>query len=205
MRALHRLTAALVVPVLFAGCASTKLTGVYVAPEKPLPAVKKVLVIAVSSKLAYRQTVEYEFVEGFKNYGVEAVASIDIMSPEQELKKEEVEAAIEGRSIDSVIVTRLMGIDTEVRQAPSSAVVASSGYGGYYGYYHSAYVVAYVPGALETYDNILLETKLYNIDREDVIWSAQSKTFDPASVEQLSTALTNAVLWRMAKDGVLER
>ncbi len=159
----------------------------------------------MTSNLQNRQTVERGFVEGFKTYGVEAVASIDIMSPEQELKKEEVEAAIEGRGIDSVLVTRLMGIDTEVRRAPSSAVVASSGFQGYYGYYNSAYVVAYTPGALQAYDTILLETKLYNVDREELLWSAQSKTFEPASVGQLSTALTNAVLWRMAKDSVLER
>ncbi len=38
MSALIRITAPLVLPVLFAGCVSTKLTGVWVAPEKPLPA-----------------------------------------------------------------------------------------------------------------------------------------------------------------------
>ncbi len=156
MKVLRRLTAVLALPVLLAGSVSTKLTAVWVEPEKPLPAVKKVLVIAVTSDLANRQTVERGFVEGFKTHGVEAVASIDIMSPDQKLEKEEVKAAIEGRGIDSVIVTWLMGIDTEVRQAPSSAVVASSGYGGYYGYYHSAYVVAYRPGALEAYKTILL-------------------------------------------------
>jgi hypothetical protein len=205
MKALLRFTAALVIPAVFAGCASTKLTGVWVEPEKPLPEVKKVLVIAVARKLANRQKVEHDFVEAFKAHGVEAVASIDIMSPEQKLEKEEVQAAIEGRGIDTVIVTQLVGIDTEVRQASATAVVVTSSYGGYYGYYSSAAVVAYRPGALEAFDTILLETRLFQVSREKLIWSAQSKTFDPASVGELSSGLTSAVLERLTKDGLLER
>jgi hypothetical protein len=119
MKALLRLTAALVILALFAGCASTKLTGIWVEPERPLSVVKKVLVIAVARKLANRQMVEHDFVDAF--------------------------------------------------------------------------------------DTILLETRLFNVSREKLIWSAQSETFDPASVEELSSGLTSAVLERLAEDGLLER
>lgn len=201
MRSLPRSVSVLVLCALFSGCASTKLTSVWLAPERPLPVVKKVLVIAVARKAGNRLAAERRFVEAFTSSGIEAVASIDIMPHDEKLAKEEVKAAIEGRGIDSVVVTQLQYIDVQTRMAPGGTAIVT--YGGYYGYYQSGYVVTMGPVPLETYSDFIMETKLFNVATEKPYWTAQTKTFSPDTAGQLITSLTSTILRQMEKDGVI--
>jgi len=136
--------------------------------------VSDILVIAITGNEDSRRSFERKFVARLKSAGVEAISSEEAipMPADLELKKEMILSAVNQFENDAVIITRL--IDREVKEVYTHGGTAR---GGYYGYYsrHSA------PGYASTSKTIRLETNLYDVKTEKLIWSGQSKTFSKDS------------------------
>ncbi len=139
--------------------------------------VSDILVIAITGNEDSRRTFERKFVARLKSAGVEAISSEEAipMPPDLKLKKEMILSAVNQFGNDAVIITRL--IDREVKEVYTRGGTAR----GYYGYYsrHSA------PGYASTSKTIRLETNLYDVKTEKLIWSGQSKTFSKDSKDQI--------------------
>jgi hypothetical protein len=61
----------------------------------------------------------------------------------------------------------------------------------------------YSPGYYTTDKIIYLETNLYNLATDELVWSAQSKTTNPADFSSFSREYIYAVLAQLKKDGML--
>lgn len=60
------------------------------------------------------------------------------------------------------------------------------------------------PGHFVNDRKYFLEINIYDVDTENLIWSAQSKTLNPRSVESFSSGFARAVINRMQQEGVLK-
>jgi hypothetical protein len=148
--------------------------------------VSDILVIAITGNEDSRQSFERKFVSQLKSAGVEAISSQEAipMPADLELKKEMILSAVNQFENDAVIITRL--IDREVKEVYTHGGTAR----GYYGYYsrHSA------PGYASTSKTYRLETNLYDVKTEKLIWSVQSKTFSKDSKDQMINDVIRVVV-----------
>jgi hypothetical protein len=63
-----------------------------------------------------------------------------------------------------------------------------------YSYY--PHVNSYVnnPGYYTTHETYTLETTLYDVKTEDLVWTARSRTFSPESVDEVIVDLTKLLI-----------
>ena len=76
-------------------------------------------------------------------------------------------------------------------------------YRGYYGYYDSTWDVVHEPGYYKNHTIVRLETNLYDVGTGELIWSGQSETFNPSSLEDIIDSATKAVAKRLGKEGLI--
>ena len=192
--------------LLISSCANTKISQSWVEPDHN-KAYNDILVIGIAESEQNRRAYESHFVEDLKAIGVEGEASYKLIK-ESKINREVVTNAIKGMEIDAVIVTHLVGVDEETIYRPSMDYMPMYG-GGYYGGLYSYYphVTNYVhrPGYYTTHETYTLETNLYDVESEELIWSARSRTFAPESVDQVITDLTRLLIKDLSEKNLIKK
>jgi hypothetical protein len=174
-------------------CAGTELTHTQVNETYSGKPVSDILVIAITGNEDSRRSFERQFVAQLKSAGVEAISSEDAipMPADLEMKKETILNAVKQFENDAVIITHL--IDKEEKEAFTRGGQA---HGSYYGFYHSRYTYSYSrdPGYSRTSKTLRLETNLYDVKTEKLIWSGQSKTLSKDSKDQIINDVIKVVI-----------
>jgi len=139
------------------------------------------LVIGASDRPTTRRLFEDTFVQELAAIKVNAISSYKVMSQDQVVSRETVEAAIAGLEVDSVLVTRLLGVEEGVRYHPPTYY---SHYRAYPSYYRHA--LDYTsPGYYTNYKILKIETNLYDIATQKLVWSMQSENIDPSTAQKI--------------------
>jgi len=186
--------------VMLNACAqSTKLTQTWVDEGYRGRAVSDILVIGVTHEESTRRSFESKFVKQLKAVGVEAVSSADVIAipADQKLEKEVILDAVNRFENDAVLVTHLVGVDTkEIYHPPQPGL-------GYYGRYGSAWGYSHDPGYFSLNTYVRLETNLYNVQSEKLMWSGQSQTWNADSNKQIINEVIEIVIKDMQKNKLL--
>ena len=168
-----------------AACTTTKKVAEWRDEGYTGGAFDNILVIGIAKENSVRRMFESDVVAELKARNVTAIPSFSIMPSVQKISKESVKAAIAGKNVDAVFVTHLVGVDEqEVYYPPTYTPTMGPSY-GYYGYYSRVYDYVYEPGYYQKYKVVKIETNLYNVATEKLVWSMQSQTVDPNIEEQL--------------------
>ena len=159
---------------LLAGCAETKVTSVWVDPEYQGKGIDNIFVVGVSKDGGLRRIFEDEFVNLFKGKGVKAMASYRVL-PDEDLRDEKImDSKVKESGSETILMTRLIDIRKDTQYIPPDYVYALPAYyyGGWHGYYNQAYMVS--PGYMVEYETAVLETNVYDLKTDKLIWSARS-------------------------------
>ena len=190
------------IAVLFlSSCTNTKIAQSWVEPNNK-KSYNDLLVIGIGESEQNRRAYESYFIEELKSHNIEAVASYTLIKSDENIDRETVLKAIEGLDIDGVLITHLVGVEEETVYR-NTGYGYGGAYGGYYGagYYGSMYryyphVNTYVndPGYYTTYETYTLETSLYDVVSEELVWTARSRSFSPESVDEVIVDLTKLLI-----------
>jgi hypothetical protein len=90
---------------------------------------------------------------------------------------------------------------SETRYVPGTATYMpygsyGYGWGGYYGYGMSTYN----PGYYTTDKTYFVESHIFDVESEKMIWSAQSEAYNPSSISKFSRDYTTVLADRISKD-----
>ena len=174
---------------LAASCATTKMTDAW-RDDNFRGTIRKVVVIGIFKEPDTRKIFEDEFADRLRARGVDATASHKII-PDAELPdKDVVLGKVRKLGADAVLVTRVVDMETEKNYVPGQAYAVPT----YYGYYGAYYSYSYRPGYTETKGSAYLETNLYNVGDEKLIWSGRSKTKLSATRYELIQAFVKTML-----------
>jgi PII-like signaling protein len=176
---------------LIISCAGTKLTHTQVNEAYKGKPVSDILVIAITGNEDTRRSFEREFVARLKSAGVEAISSEDAipMPANLKMKKEAILNTVNQFENDAVIITHL--IDKEKKEVYTRG---GSAHRGFYGFYHSRYSDAHNPGYSSTSKTVRVETNLYDVKTEKLIWSGQSKTRSKDSKNRIINDVVKVVI-----------
>lgn len=175
-----RLPLALAAALLVLGACAARPTAEWRDDSYTGP-VRDVLIIGVSEQTATRKLFEDTFVTKLAEHGVTATASSTLMPSDEKISRETVETAIDGESIATVIVTRLLGVEErETYYEPATTRY----YGSYYSYYSQSWHYA-DSGYFREYKVLKLETNVYDVATGNLVYSMQSENIDPQSATQV--------------------
>ena len=198
MKPLHKLTllAAAVFSFMFiTACSNTKITSVWMDQKKEGTSFNDILVIGIAEEEHNRRLFEEAFTTQLNAAGTEGEVSYRILPEGITINRDTVAEAIDGKDIDAVIVTHLVSVKEETVYRQNMDYRPTYGYyNGLYSYYPHVNSYVHQPGYYTTHDVVLLETNLYEVKSEELVWSAQSRSFAPESAQEVIDDLVRLVI-----------
>jgi hypothetical protein len=186
--------------VIIVACAGTKLTHTWVDEAHRGKPVSDILVIAVTYKEEVRHSYEDKFVARLKALGIEAVSSANVIPipADMKLEKDQILNVVNKFENDAVIITHVGGVGEKETYSPPT-----KSYTGFYGDYDGLRTLHRSPGFYTSHTYVRLETNLYDVKTEKLIWSGQSETTDPSSINQTIGDVIDLLIKDMQKKGLL--
>jgi hypothetical protein len=115
--------------------------------------------------------------------------------------------AIRDSKADMVALTRLVSIDKEETYVPGSTsyyAPASAAY-GFYPYYYSSVDVVSTPGYYQTDKIYTLETNVYDVGTEKLIWSGVTETLNPETGQDGATDVAQTIVDDMRASKIIAK
>jgi hypothetical protein len=120
--------------------------------------------------------------------------------------KEIVLRVVRNTNCDGILTIALVNQETETSYVPGTAY--AGGGMGYYGtfssYYAYGYSSFYSPGYYTTDKTYYIETNLFDVASEKLVWSGRSKTYNPSSLDDFLQGYEKAIAQQMRKDGLVK-
>lgn len=189
---------------------STKILGSWTGPNTPTAGYTDIFVTAITDNIVARNTIETDIDNLLNEKKIDAMSSFDIIKPgykASEADKARIVEEIRATGSDAILTVALLDETSETRYVPGTTMYSPMGYGGYYGrfsgYYSYYNPVMYDPGYYATDKNYYIEMNLYDVNTEELVWSAQSESTNPSSIEAFSAAFSQLVVGQLLKDGLL--
>jgi len=199
-------------PVFLLSCTSSKITSSWKDPaaSKELSKFKNVLVVGMqASDRQLKEEMENYLSEYLTKEGINAKASFDEFGPKAfaKMSEDDVAALVRKKGYDAVITIALLDKQKEQSYSPGSVNYAPVG--TYYNrmgrYFTTVYDRIYTPGYYSTSTDYFWETNLYDARQEKLIYSAQSKSFDPGSITSLSKEYSKSIVKDLTEKGLISK
>lgn len=175
--------AAAVGALLTAGCGgATQTTQVWTDPSFETNSLRKLMVIGIGNNPTIRRSFEDRFVAALTAQGIDAEPSYRLVG-DGNLDSARTSAEMHRTGCDGVFVTRIVDQKTVKTSYPPSSSYAGAPYPGlphayrygWYGYYGWGYAYASTPGYTVENQVVSLETALYRVADDQLVWSALSQ------------------------------
>lgn len=158
---------------------------------------QKILVLGLVKDESSRRIIEDNLVKRLAGKGV---ASYSIIT--SDMVKGADEAALEQKlsqgGFTHILMTRLADIEKETSYVPGTTTGYYGGYGRYYGYGAGMYST---PGYYQEDKNYFVETAVYSISPNKLLWTGTTKTVNPSKMDKTINEIADVVGDQMKKDG----
>ena len=162
----------------------------------------KVLVVMVTKDGSTRRTVEDDIAQRISaKRQVEAVPSYTILMESDLRNTELAKQIVRDAGFDGAVMLRVVGVDKETTYVPGTY---PSPYYNFWGYYDYAWPAVYDPGYMQTDTIVNIETMVYSIKDEKLVWTGTTESFNPSDVDDLVAGIGAAVSSEMAKEGLIK-
>jgi hypothetical protein len=175
--------------LIFSACASTTLDMTWRDPTYEGRPFTKVMVIGSTDNPDNRRIFEGIVVSELKSRGVEAVASYTLIPNEADVKRDKVVEAAKASGVDSVLSTRLVGVDTKTAEVPGQS--PGAGDLDLYRYYSPMEPQTTIR---QDYQVANLESNLFDARTGKMVWWGRSQTFPTTDIGRVSRELGENVI-----------
>lgn len=198
------LLAACCLPLILVGCATTTFTSTWKAPDaKPLQfkAGEKVIALVIAEQEAMRRSGEANLASVLDRAGLKGVPAYSLVTGNMK-DEDQAKRVIDASGAVGVVVLRPLGKEKEISSTPT---YSAPYYGGFWGggYYGHGWGGAYGGGEIRTDTYVIIETLIYDLRQNKLVWAGQSSTMNPSDVEKFVNELGAAVSKELQKAGLV--
>lgn len=190
---------------------TTYITGTWKNPKSDGRDYRNIFIATLTGNTVARSTTENDMEKALQKYGVNTTKSLSEFPPSfaaDSIPREDLMKKVKARSADAILTISLLKKSTEsryVRGGYDYMPMARFGYyGTFWGYYNYWHPYAYSPGYYSDEDVYYLETNLYDVATEALLWSAQSKTYTYSGLSSVSKEFATRIAEKMKSDGILK-
>jgi hypothetical protein len=205
---LRSTNAGLVVAVALtaAGCASTTFNSSWRAPGSgPLSFEgKKVAALVMSKEEGVRYGAEDALAREITARGAVGIAAYGLIPEELTRDQEKAQEFMAKAGVAGVVAMRVVGKDQQLSSSPST-YYGGPYYGSFWGggYYGWGWGGVYDPGYLRTDTIVSVETLVYSLEQDKLVWAGRSATTNPSNVPAFMKELAAAAAREMKKQGLI--
>jgi hypothetical protein len=182
----------MILTMIVAGCGpSQKITGSWSDPEvKPKGPYSKVFIVVMTQDRDKNYYLEDQMAKTLIKKGYKVVRSNDIyppsFEPKKDFTKEQLVESITKTGCDAVLTLALLDSKIEETYHPGSGYypISYGFYDNFYNYYDYYYPQVYSPGYYSVDKTFYVETNLYDMVSEKLVWSVQSEASNPKNLSE---------------------
>ena len=182
------------------GCASTSITDSWMDPGLTGPVdLGKVVVVFMSKDRAIRHSAEDALAASAGNQ--EVATSYTVFGNGKPKDADEAAEELRHLGFGGAIVMRIISEDKELSYSPGMS------YPGYYGsfgsYYGHGWGMAYSPGYMTTNTIVKVETSVFSLEDDKLLWSGVSKSFNPSGAAKMVESVAKAIAKDLTARGLI--
>jgi hypothetical protein len=162
---------------------------------------QKIVVIMVARYPDTRNMFEDRFVGELNNRGNNAFQSYSVIPYEQLRDKELVKSKIKSSDADTVLISRLVDTKTIESYNPGIIYVVPDPYYDWWGYYAVVFADYGYTGDVSV---AYIETNIYDVKTEKLIWSGHSKTERTYGEQELINAFIQRIIKKLSSAGLIK-
>ena len=164
---------------------------------------KKVAALVMSNDDALRVAGEESLARELSKRGMQGVATYRI-APKEELRRQETARPwFEKAGVEGVVVVRPVSTDT--RQTYTTGTWVSQNYSTLWSYYGYGWSAVYVPGSVRSETVVVVESTIYSVPRNQLLWAAVTETNNPRDLRAFVEELVKESVEEMQKQGLARR
>lgn len=182
--------------ISFGACTSTTLQSSWKAPGATYTKeqFKKVMVVALLKDETTRRIAEDKLASKDTTFR----ASYEILGIDQKgMDEPGVKSFLAQNGYDGVVTMNL------IDDAKTTTYVPGTYQGGYYGWYGMYYGGYYSPGYYTENRNYVIETNVFSVAQNKLVWSGITTTTNPIYIEKTIDEVWEAVISKMKQQGFI--
>jgi hypothetical protein len=165
---------------------------------------KKVAAFAWTALNANREAAENALARELTQRGAQAVAGHTLIPPEAEKDREAAKRILAAAGITGAVMMRVADLQQETVTTSGQAYYLGPNYSSFWGYWDSG-MIGYVPGMVDTKVTVVVETLVYSIDQDRLLWTGTSETTNPKKADDVIKKLVGAAAGEVKKAGLLKK
>lgn len=193
--------------LMLTACTSTSFVSTWKAPDAKGvdPAGKKVAAVYMTTDESGRRAAEDVLAKKLIEHGAQGVASYTLIDASAASDVERTKQQLSQAGVDGVVIMRVLGEKERTRVTYTGA---PWGYAPYYrgfsSYWGFGWGAPYSPGEVTTTTVLSIETLVYSLTRDELLWAGTSRTTDPGKIASLVDEVADSAAKEMTKQGVLK-
>ena len=161
---------------------------------------KRVAALVISNDFGLRVPAEESLARELTARGMQAVATYRIAPKEELARPETAKPWFEKAAVEGIVVVRPVSADR--RQTYTQGTWMNANYGTLWGYYGYGWGAVYVPGSVQKETVVVVETTIYSVPRDQLLWAAVSETKNPRDMRAFFEELAKETVKEMQKQGL---
>lgn len=175
-------------------CSSTSFVSSWRSPNaRPMQTQgAKVAAVVMMADIGSRRAAEDQLAHELTARGGKGIPMYTILANSTVSDEQTVRDALEAAKVDGVVVMRPAGVQVQPNANVDYSVPPYNTYWGN-GYYAYGWGSPYSGTTTVTYDTVVfVDTMIYSLPQNQLVWAGRSKTTNPDSVKQLVSELAAA-------------
>jgi hypothetical protein len=182
--------------------AAPKFTSTWKSPDAATVSLagKKVAALVISRDDSLRVSGEEALSRELSARGMQGVATYRI-APKEELESaERAKIWFEKAGVEGVVAVRPVSAETRTTYTPGTWT--NPYYGTLWGYYGYGWNSVYIPGREDRDTIVVVESTIYSVPRNALIWAAVTETKNPKNLQRFIEDLAKASVKKLQEQGL---
>lgn len=160
----------------------------------------KIFVMVRSDNLQVRSEIENSIIEELGKSGVTGIASLNVLSPNEERSQEDLEGTFDSLGVDGIMIVRPIGQEDQLTYVPETT---------YYRVYHDVFYGRYIEEVTEggywekTGELYRTRTDLFSNQTDRLVWQATSETTYDGDLESSADAFARTVAKDLREEALI--
>jgi hypothetical protein len=184
--------------------AKTKFKSVWRSPDAATLKVggKKVAALVIDTEISLRMAGEEALANELTARGMQGVPAYRIVPKEELRDADKAKGWFERSGVEAVVVLRVVNDKQRLTYQPSTW--SSPYYTSFWGYYGYGWGAVYDPGYVRDDRIVSLETLIYSVPKNTLMWAGMSETENPKSPSKTVEEVVKEAVKEMKKQGLAQ-
>lgn len=193
-----------VLSIMLFSCISTRIEKTWRDPETTvdMSQVSKVLVVALLKDETNRRVSEDQMVAYLKGKGVASYSYGKVNT--NTMNEQQIAAQLKEDGFDAAVTMRLVDESKDVNYTPGTFSTYPVYYRTFGGYYRRSWETYSTPGRYVTTKTYTVETNIYSLKQNKLVWSGLTSTTDPDKLSKMMLEISDVLYKRMVKEGFVK-